>query len=259
LLALRESDKENVAMRTAAELQLTKASFDATRWTVVLEAARNQSPESKANLEELCRIYWSPLYAFLRGQGRSREDAQDLTQGFFVHLLARERLQQAAPAKGKFRSFLLACLNNYVLNERDKQCAIKRGGGQALVPLDFSEAETRHGIDPATSEDPARIFERAWASTLIERVLSALKEHYKVAGKSELFDALHPFLTGDARRGRHSEAAARLGMSEGAVRTAATRLRNDFRQLLRAEVARTVENPAEIDGEIQHLFSVCAR
>jgi DNA-directed RNA polymerase specialized sigma24 family protein len=235
-------------------LDATQAGFDKTHWSIVLPAAGQDSAEAQQALESLCKTYWPPLYAFLRKQGRSPEDSKDLTQGFFVHLLARNRLQQVAPAKGKFRSFLLACLNNYVHNERDKERADKRGGGQALVAIDTSETETRFGVEPADNEDPAKAFERNWASTLIRHVLEGLKLQYSANGKSALFDALHPFLTGDAERGGYAHPAARLRMSEGAVRVAATRLRNDFRELLRTEVARTVDSPAEIDEEIRHLF-----
>ncbi len=154
----------------------TEARFDKTHWSVILPAANQKSPGAQAALEQLCKIYWPPLYAFLRKQGRSPEDAKDLTQGFFVHLLAKDRLQDVHPAKGKFRSFLLACLNNYVQNERDKEQALKRGGGHTLVPIDTAEAEERCGIDPADEQDPARIFERRWASTLISEVLGELQK-----------------------------------------------------------------------------------
>jgi RNA polymerase sigma factor (sigma-70 family) len=234
----------------------TEARFDKTHWSVILPAANQQAPGAQEALEQLCKTYWPPLYAFLRKQGHGPEDSKDLTQGFFVHLLAKDRLQNIQPAKGKFRSFLLACLNNYVQNERDKEQAGKRGGGQTLIPIDTSEAEERCGIDPADEQDPSRIFERRWASTLISEVLSQLKEKYAQSGKVELFDVLHPFLTGEAERGNYAPAAARLKMNEGAVRTAATRLRNDYRELLRAEVGRTVDSPAGVEDEIRYLFSV---
>ena len=234
----------------------TEARFDKTHWSVILPAAKQQAPGAQAALEQLCKIYWPPLYAFLRKQGRSPEDAKDLTQGFFVHLLAKDRLQNVHPAKGKFRSFLLACLNNYVQNERAKEQAAKRGGGQTLIPIDASDAEERCGLDPADHEDPARIFERRWAATLIQQVLQQLKQNCINNGKADLFDTLHPFLTGDPAHGGYAEAAARLKMSEGAARVAATRLRKDFRDLLRAEVARTVDRPAEVEEEIRYLFNV---
>jgi RNA polymerase sigma-70 factor (ECF subfamily) len=226
---------------------------------VILPAAGQQTPAAQEALEQLCRIYWPPLYAFLRRQGRTPEDAKDLTQGFFGHLLAGSRLQQVHPAKGKFRSFLLACLQNYVQNERDKEQTLKRGGGYELLSLDLSDAEHRAAPEPVTADDPSKAFERRWAATLIEHVLQSLKAKYAQSGKSELFLVLHPFLTGEAERGGYAEPAAKLQLSEGAVRVAATRLRNEFRALLRSEVARTVGSPAEIDDEIRYLFSVFRR
>lgn len=220
-----------------------------------MAAADNQSPNACKALEQLCEKYWYPLYAFLRRQGRSPEDAKDLTQGFFAHLLAKDRLQNVHPAKGKFRSFLLACLNNYVQNERERQKADKRGGGQVTIPIDVLAAEDHYRLEPADVQDPARIFERRWAATLIEQVLQQLKAHYATDDKRGLYATLHPFLTGDAERGGYADAAAKLSKSECAVRVSVTRLREEFRTLLRAEVGRTVSSQAEIDAEIRHLFS----
>jgi DNA-directed RNA polymerase specialized sigma24 family protein len=237
----------------------TEARFDQTHWSLILPAAGQQTPGAQEALAQLCTIYWPPLYAFLRRQGRSPEDAKDLTQGFFGHLLAANRLQQVHPAKGKFRSFLLACLQNFVQNERDKEQALKRGGGRLLLSLDLSDAERHAAPEPATADDPAKAFERRWASTLIEHVLQRLRAKYTQSGKSELFLTLQPFLTGEAERGGYAEAAARLQLSEGAVRMAATRLRDEFRALLRSEVGRTVSTPAEVDEEIRYLFNVFRR
>lgn len=222
-----------------------------THWTSVVVPA---SLESAQALEELCVKYWYPLYAFLRRQGRSPEDAKDLTQGFLAQLLANGALGKVDRTKGKFRSFLLACLNNYVQNERDREHAVKRGGGQPTVPIDVLAAEDHYHLEPADVQDPARIFERRWATTLIEHVLQQLKSRYARDQKLELFEALLPYLNGDAERGGYSEIAARLNKSEGAVRVTVTRLREEFRDLLRAEVGRTVSSPAEIDTEIRHLF-----
>jgi RNA polymerase sigma-70 factor (ECF subfamily) len=160
------------------------------------------------------------------------------------------------PEKGKFRSFLLACLNNYVQNERDKQQAEKRGGGQIEIRIDIHEAETGLGFEPSDPHDPATIFERKWASVLIQHVLRQLREKRIAAGKSEIFETLQPFITGDAGRGDYGVAATRLHLSEGATRVAATRLREEFRILLRAEVGRTVSSASEIDDEIRHLLRV---
>ena len=231
----------------------TEAKFSLTHWTSVVMPASRESAEA---LEELCRKYWYPLYAYLRRQGRSPEDAKDLTQGFFAHLLANKALGNVDRTKGKFRSFLLACLNNYVLNARDRELAAKRGGGQATIPIDVLAAEDHYHLEPADVQDPAKIFERRWAATLIEHVLQQLRNQYISDQKQALFDALLPFLNGDAERGNYSAIAATLNKSEGAVRVAATRMREEFRDLLRIEVGRTVSRPAEIDAEIHHLFRV---
>jgi DNA-directed RNA polymerase specialized sigma24 family protein len=244
---------------TRTRASRTEAGFENTHWTMVLDAARQQSSAGLEALEQLCKTYWPPLYAFLRGQGRSRADAQDLTQGFLVHLLAKDRLHDVHPAKGKFRSFLLACLENYVRNEADKERAEKRGGGTIYLPIDASGAEEEYGAQLPDPQDPARLFERRWASTLISEVLRRLKQKYAQSGKAELFDTLYPFLTGDAERGEYAPAAVRLQMNHGAVRAAVSRLRDDYRELLRAEVGRTVSNPTEVEEEIRHLFSLFQR
>jgi RNA polymerase sigma factor (sigma-70 family) len=237
----------------------TRAGFEATHWTNVQRAANEHVAGAQAALEQLCKTYWPPLYAFLRKQGRNPEDAKDLTQGFFLHLLSKNRLQNVAPEKGRFRSFLLAALNNYARNEWDKQGAQKRGGGEAVLPFQIEGGEETGCWEPSDNEDPAKAFERAWASTLLAQVLEQLKSQWAADGKSEVFDVLYPFVTGEADHGGYSQAAQRLGMNEGAARTAATRLRQEYRKLLRAEVARTVGNPAEIDEELSHLIGALRR
>lgn len=229
----------------------TEARFSLTHWTSVVIPA---SQESAQALEELCSKYWYPLYAYLRRQGRSPEDAKDLTQGFFAQLLANKALGSVDRTKGKFRSFLLACLNNYVLNARDRELAAKRGGGQASIPIDLLVAEEHYHLEPADVQDPAKIFERRWAATLIEHVLQQLRSQYIGDQRKALFETLLPFLNGDAERGDYSEIANTLNKSEGAVRVAVVRIRGEFRDLLRAEVARTVSCSAEIDTEIRHLL-----
>lgn len=236
-----------------------KVCFTTTHWSVVLRAVDADSPGAFEALEKLCRTYWYPLYAFLRRQGQSPEDAQDLTQGFLAQLLAKNRLQSVQPAKGKFRSFLLACLGNYVHNERDKAHAEKRGGGQILVPIDLNVAEEFYSHEPADLNDPARLFERRWAFTVVEQTLARLKEVCAAKGKAELFDALSPYLTDDSARGEYAQIAKNLGMSEVAVRTTVTRLRADFRKMLLEEIGRTVDDPAEVNAEVRELFAVFSR
>ena len=235
--------------KTTVSQNRTAVGFEATVWTVVLNSG---NPEA---LEQLCQTYWPPIYAFLRRSGHQTENAQDLTQGFFIHLLAGERLKNVHPAKGKFRSFLLACLNNYVRNEWDKERSQKRGGGGPGISIDLSDAEQRYGVAPVDTQDPARIFEQRWARVLLTQVLEQVKASCANNGKAELFATLQPHLTGDSGRGGYAEAAAKLQMSEGAVRVAASRLRDEFRARLRAEVGKTVASPAEIDDEIRQLFA----
>lgn len=226
----------------------TGIGFQPTAWTVVLDSGNREA------LEQLCKTYWPPIYSFLRRSGHQPENAKDLTQGFFVHLLARERLKNVHPAKGKFRSFLLACLNNYVRNEWDKERAIKRGHGVEVVSIDVSDTEQRYGVTPVDTLDPAKIFEQRWARVLLTQVLEQLKAKCAGNGKADVFATLQPYLTGESGRGGYAEAAAKLQMTEGAVRVAASRLRDEFRELLRAEVGKTVDSPAEIDDEIRQLF-----
>ena len=170
--------------------QMAGGKFEQTHWSVVLTAARQESPGAEAALEHLCQAYWYPLYAYLRHQGCEPEDAKDLVQGFFAHLLLKDRLQSVHPAKGRFRSFLLAGLANYANNERDKARTVKRGGGQIPIPIDTVSAEEHYGLEPADISDPARIFERRWACTLIEQVLQQLQEQCSRDDKAWLFRTL---------------------------------------------------------------------
>jgi DNA-directed RNA polymerase specialized sigma24 family protein len=233
----------------------TTARFNATRWGTVLLAARQNEAGAAEAVEKVCSRYWYPLYAFLRRQGRTPEDAQDLTQGFLSEVLAKDRLEGVNPEKGKFRSFLLASLQNYVSNERSKEQAQKRGGGAIPVSIDFTDAEGNYILEPADARDPAALFNRRWAEALIGQVLDNLKQQYWQEGKAELFEKLHPLLTGEAGHGATGGAAAALGMSEAAVRQAVSRMRKAFRELLRQEIALTVESAEEIEEEIRNLFS----
>ncbi len=246
--------------KSAASPRPTQAEFTPTHWSIVLAAASQQSPDAQEALEKLCRAYWYPLYGFLRKQARSPHDAQDLVQGFFAHLLARQsRLQSAHPAKGRFRSFLLASLKHYAANERDREQAEKRGGGIIPIPIDTLVAEETYAHEPADLNDPAKLFERRWAFVVVEQTLAQLKEVCVAEGKADFFDALAPHLTGEAERGDYAQAAARLGLSEGAARVAAKRLRDAYRELLLEEIARTVDDPSEVDAEVRELFARFSR
>jgi RNA polymerase sigma factor (sigma-70 family) len=238
----------------------TAAQFSQTQWSVVLAAADQQAPGAAEALERLCRAYWYPLYAFLRRSGRQPHDAQDLVQGFFVHLLEKEsRLKSARPNRGKFRTFLLTCLKHYVADEQDKAMASRRHPGQPLLSIDQELAEDRYRCEPADVTDPARIFERRWAFAVVEQTLSQLRESCANEGKADLFDALSPFLTGNAERGDYVPVAARFGMSDGSVRTEVSRLRVRYRDLLMKEIARTLDDPADVDAEVRDLFALFSR
>ena len=229
------------------------AGFAATRWTLVLTAARGSSSSVAADaLAELCRVYWYPLYAFLRRRGHDPHDAEDLTQSFFAHLLAQQFLAKVDREKGKFRSFLLASLNHYISDEWDRARAKKRSQGR-VVSLDASLAEDRFSREPADTLTLEKLFERKWAMTLLDSVVQRLQREYESAGKGALFLALRFSIAGEAEE-PYAKLAAELGMSEPALRVAVHRLRQRYRQLLRDEIARTVSTEAEVDGEIQHLF-----
>jgi RNA polymerase sigma-70 factor (ECF subfamily) len=223
-------------------------SFGSTRWSLVL-AARSGSREE---LAELCAGYWTPLYAYLRKRGYSVEDAQDLTQGYFSRLLEKGFLAQADAERGRFRSFLLASLKHFVANEWHREHSQKRGGGARITTLE--DSETLYAAAPDLT--PERLYERSWALAVLERVTRALAGEFLAAGKQDVFEGLKQFLTGDAGELKYSQAAAALGMSEGAARVAVYRMRGRFRDLLRAEIGRTVEVEEDVETELRFLMEV---
>ena len=231
------------------------ADFRSTRWSVVLAAGDAASPQAAVALETLCRAYWYPLYAYLRRVGRSHEDAQDLTQSFFAFLLENDGLRRVHPAKGKFRSFLLASLKHFQANEWDKTRALKRGGQFTFIPLDDEEARDRFQREPAHAGTPDRAFEQSWATTLLASVIEQLHQTYATEGRGELFEALQVYLSGDRCGPPYVEVGARLHLGESGVKMAVLRLRRRFGELLRAEIAHTVSSPEEIDDEIRSLFA----
>jgi len=232
--------------------------FATTRWTVVLAAGKQRSPQVRVALEELCRTYWYPLYAYARRHGRSKEDAEDLTQTFFARLLEKNYLDGLDRERGKFRAFLLAALKHFLANEWDKSQRQKRGGGIAPLSLDWQDADTRYRIDPADNLSPDKLYDRAWAVTLLERVVIRLHDECVADGKAKLFEQLRPFLMVGKSAIPYPDVAARLGMNEGAVRTAVHRLRQRYRQLLRDEIAQTLADPAQIEEELRALFAAFA-
>ncbi len=232
-----------------------EAQFHTTRWTLVMVSAQSQAVEGKTALAELCRIYWYPLYSFARRRGHTPHDAQDLTQGFFLHLLEHRALTQVDRLKGKFRSFLLASFQNYLSNEAQRARSLKRGKEYEFVSLDWESAESRYRLEPADYLTAEKIFDARWAMTLLNHVMLELGRTYATEGKAATFQALEIFLRfGDSRpTPSYEELAETLGVSPGGVKTLVHRLRKRYTALLREEVARTVSDPGEIDGEIHAL------
>jgi RNA polymerase sigma factor (sigma-70 family) len=231
------------------------ACFVTTHWSVVLSAQDKESPASQAALETLCRTYWFPLYAYVRRFGHNAHDAQDLTQGFFARVLEKDYLKTAARERGRFRTFLLVMLKRFLAGEWDRQHAQKRGGFTPLVSIDQELAESRFAAEPADSLQPDRVFDRQWAMTLLERTMSCLREEYVSTGRAKLFELLSGCIAREEGSLRYAEIAARLNLTEAAVKMAVHRLRARYRELLRAEIAGTVSSPEEVDEEIRHLFS----
>ena len=229
--------------------------FAATRWTIVVAAGQGQSPQATRALEDLCRAYWSPLYAYVRRCGYEAHEAEDLTQEFFARLLAKNYLADVTREKGKFRSFLLASLKHFLANEWDRARAKKRGGEHTHISLDAQAAETRYRSEPMDESSADKVLDRQWTLTLLELVLARLNAEYADAGKAELFECLKVYLTAVKGTVPYAAVATKLGTTEGAVKVAVHRLRQRYRQLLREEIAHTVASPAEIDGEIRHLFA----
>ena len=235
------------------------AQFAPTHWSVVLAAAGGDSPGAAEALSRLCRDYWYPLYAFVRRKGFAPHEAQDLTQDFFARLLEKNLLKAADPARGKFRSFLLGSLQNFLNNEWDRRQAGKRGGQAVILSLDDTTAEDRYRMEPAHELTPEKIFERRWALTLLETVHAQLKAECLAEGKGAQFEVLQIYLSGEPSDGNYEESAARLGIKEGAARVAVHRLRKRLGQLLKKEVGRTVADPQDVNEEIGHLLAALGR
>jgi RNA polymerase sigma factor (sigma-70 family) len=236
-------------------LQNSGAQFSQTHWTMVLAARHWNSPEARDALAKLCQTYWYPLYAFTRRRGHSPHEAQDLTQDFFVHLLEHGALEQVDQQKGKFRSFLLAALTNFLNNQWAKENTLKRGGTQMVISLDEILAEERYRQEPANETGPEALFDRGWACTVAGQVMAKLKAEYAASDKGDVYTVLEHCLTGETDPGFYQKAAAKLGKNEGAVKVDLHRLRRRFGELLRNEIANTVSPEEEVDGEVRHLFA----
>lgn len=223
-------------------------------------AAREQDATAgREALAQLCSGYWYPLYGFVRGRGYGPEDAEDLTQEFFRRFLEKNSLLNVSPQGGKFRSYLLTCLKHFLINERERAQAKRRGGGQALIPLDAGEAETRFSLEPVEHSTPETLFEKRWALAVLEQTIQALAAEYAAKNKNETFKDLKEFLPGGHGGASRAELAAKHGISVGAVDVAVHRLRQRFGVLLRDQVARTVSSQAEVDEEIRYLMSVLGK
>jgi RNA polymerase sigma factor (sigma-70 family) len=231
------------------------AAFTTTHWSVVL-TAQGESPAAHEALEKLCRMYWRPIYSFLRRQGVGPTEAEDITQGFFAQLLERRSFGAVRKEKGRLRSFLLASLKYFLADEQRRAMAIKRGKGQRLIPLEELHADERIEMEPADPLTPEMIYERRWALTVLERVINRLKDEYRAAGNVALFDSLKQLLPDEPGAPSQAEIAARLGMTENAIRQAFYRFRQRYQSLLREEIAHTVATPGDIEDELRHLISV---
>jgi RNA polymerase sigma factor (sigma-70 family) len=230
--------------------------FATTHWSMIAAARDRDSPEAREAMATLFRVYWYPLYAFIRRQGYDAEQAQDLTQEFFTRLLEQDFLNGVDRKKGKFRSFLLASCQHFLSNERDRLQAQKRGGGRLVASLNFDTAECRYRADSSDTLPPEKLFERRWALALLDQVLARLRQEYEEGDRAQLFQQLKVFLLGAKGTLRQAQVAEQLGMSEGALKVAVHRLRRRYRELLREEIGRTVDDPEQVDAEIRDLFAI---
>ena len=229
-------------------------SFATTRWSVVLRAGTQTDSGGRRALSDLCQVYWPVVHAYVRRRGYDPENAKDLTQGFFAQLLEKNYLKHADPERGRFRSFLLSSVKNYLSNEWDRQQAQKRGGGSMTLSLDFESYEGKYNVEPADKADPAKLFERAWALTLLDRVLMRLQTEVSASTAKDYFHELKPYLTGENPDAPLKEVAKRLGLTESTLKSRIHRMRRRFGELMREEVGDTLDDPRQIPDEISFLF-----
>ena len=255
LLGGQETDQETMSSAQCSSAPGGVGQFATTRWSLVVRVKHQDYPsEARRALEELCRIYWYPLYAFVRRQGCNAHDAQDLTQEFFRQLIEKQWLGSVERGRGRFRSFLLVAIRHFLANEWDRARAQKRGGGAEIIALDALTAEQRYALEPADAVTPEKLFERRWALEILNQSLQRLRGEFEASGRGRIFEELKPTLTGDAGAS-YAEIGERLHASESAVKAAAHRLRQRYREVIRAEIAETVEDPTEIDDELEFLFA----
>jgi RNA polymerase sigma factor (sigma-70 family) len=236
----------------------SNAYFVTTHWSVVLSAGQGDPSQARDALSQLCQTYWYPLYAYVRRRGYSPQDAEDATQELFARLLVKNTLTNIRPGKGKFRSFLLAVLNNYLVDEWKRATSQKRGGGLPIVSFDAASAETRYRHEPAETATAESIFERNWALALLHDVFHRLQREHELGGKGQLFEQLKFCLIGERSSIPYAELSAKLNLSESALKVTVHRLRQRYRELLRAEVAKTVSSAVEVEEELRYLFRVIA-
>jgi RNA polymerase sigma-70 factor (ECF subfamily) len=229
--------------------------FATTHWSVVLAAGQSDAEQRQAALQKLCHAYWYPLYAYIRWRGHSPEDAQDLTQEFFLKLIEKNWLSNVAPEGARFRSFLLTVLKGFLANAHDYSRAAKRGGGRVFVPLDSERAEDRFSHEPSTSDTPELAFDRRWALAVLAEALQRLRGAAAGSGKAHQFELLHPFLSREPGEGEYATIGENLKMTRDAVGVAVHRLRQRYREMLRATVADTLADPSQVDDELRHVFA----
>ncbi|MBC7966864.1 MAG: sigma-70 family RNA polymerase sigma factor [Fuerstia sp.] len=235
----------------SASSDIRRQQFETTNWSVINQLG---GPDAELALAALCEQYWFPLYAYARSRVRDVHQAQDLTQGFFAHMLAKNSLRQAAPDRGRFRSFLLTAMKNFMTNDHIRENALQRGGGRTLISLDFEDGERHFGKAAVNNMSADRIYERSWTLTLLGRVMDQLRAEFEQSGTVDRFDVLQPALSSTAGEFSYETIAGTLEMSETAARQAASRLRKRYRELLKSEVSRTLEDSADVDDEIQRMF-----
>jgi len=232
--------------------------FDSTHWTLVLAAGDRESPEAEAALATLCATYWHPVYAFVRRSGHDEDTARDLTQAFFARLLEKNWVADAQRERGRFRTFLLTAVKHFLSNERNRERAVKRGGGTVLIPLEMEDGERSYRIEPVDDVTPERLFERRWALSVLDEATARVRQRYTDPDKQKLFDQLKPLLTGE-RADSYAKLAARFDTTEGALRVAVHRMRRQFTTVLRNTVAETVEHAGDVDGELSQLVKALGR
>lgn len=240
-------------------LQARGGRFATTQWSLVRKASQRDSAEAAEALARLCSMYWYPIFAFIRRRGHQPAEAEDLTQSFFTRIIEKQDLAAADRDRGRFRTFLLSACEHFLLNERDRAVALKRGGGRAAIPIEIAEAEARYQRSLGHDETPERLYHRQWCLALLDAVLASLRDEYAAGGREAVFDRLRGFVTGETLGEGYDQAAADLGMDAGAVKVAVHRLRRRYRDAWRRRVGETVESPGTVDDEVREMLKVLGR